>query len=218
MSNSKSSAWLSSAAAVLMLATTAPAANAAGLAPSGNFVSLRVNNSHSVMGVILSPTKILVPAHAVGGAIASYSILAGASDRTVTSCATCELRAALSIVRHPNYNNTGTYSNDLAIVHVTALTYNANVYASTIPASFSNAVGTQFTQIGFGAGGSNHNKLLTTTVSPWTLSTMAGYAYTPGDFVTQTTDTSIYGMISYYQSGNQVYTKLPDYAAWINAN
>jgi hypothetical protein len=218
MFNIKSCSWLPCAALALFLA--APAAKAAGMPPTGNFVSMRINGTHFVYGVILSPTKILVPAHSVGGAISSYTILAGSSDVTVTSCATCQLRTALSVVRHPSYNNNGQYANDVAIIHVAALTFNATVYGSTIAAPFSTAVGTQFTQIGYGTGGTNHNRLKTTVTTPWTLATMPGYVYTPGDFVTATTDTTINGMISYYSTPTQtqIYTKLSDYAAWINAN
>jgi secreted trypsin-like serine protease len=217
MFNIKSTAWLASIA--LLFALAAPVAKAAGMPPTGNFVSLRVSGSHLVYGVILSPTKILVPAHSVGGAVASYTILAGSPDRTNTTCATCQMRAVLSVVRHPSYNNNGTYGNDLAVVRIPALTFNANVYGSTLAPNFSNAVGTQFTQIGYGTGGVNHNRLQTTATSPWTLTTMAGYVYTPGDFVTATNDTTINGMISHYVAPNlQVYTKLSDYAAWIDAN
>jgi len=219
MLNFKSSGWL--ACAALILALVAPESRAAGMAPTGNFVSVRVAGSHAVYGVILSPTKILIPAHAAGGAIGTYSILAGSPDRTTTSCGTCQLRTALSIVRHPSYiGSGGNYNNDVAIIHIAPLTFNATIYGSTIAPPFSNAVGTQFTQIGFGNNGTNHNRLQTTASSPWTLATMPGYVFTPGDFVTATTDTTINGMIAYYSSANQtqVYTKLPDFAAWINAN
>jgi hypothetical protein len=219
MLNIKSTALLASIALALCLA--APAAEAAnGMAPTGNFVSLRVSGSHLVYGVILSPTKILVPAHSVGGAIGSYSILAGATDRTVTGCATCQLRSVTSVVRHPNFNNNGGYANDVAILHVPALTFNTSVYGSNIATNFSTAPGTQFIQIGFGANGSNHNHLQTTVSSPWTLATMAGYTYTPGDFVTASVDTTINGMINYYNAPQQlqVYTNLSGYVAWINAN
>jgi hypothetical protein len=216
MFNIKSSIML--AAAALMLTMVAPVAKAAGLAPTGNFVSVRVNGAHVAYGLILSPTKILVPAHAGGGAVQSYSVLAGSTDRTVTTCGTCQLRTVTSFVRHPSYNTSGGYTNDVAIIRVPALTLNATVFAGTIASSFSNAVGTQFTQIGFGTGGVNHNRLQTTATSPWTLATMPGYTYTPGDFVTATVDTTINGMISYTSAQNQVYTKLSDFAAWINAN
>jgi hypothetical protein len=218
MFNPKSSFWLALVALALFIA--APLARAAGLPPTGNFVSMRINGSHFVYGLILSPTKILVPAHSVGGAVSTYTILAGSTDRTITTCATCQMRTVLSAVRHPSYNTSGSYNNDVAILHIPALTFNANIYAGAIAAPFSNAVGTQFTQIGFGTGGVNHNRLQTTAQVPWTLTTMAGYVYTPGDFVTATTDTTINGMISYYNnpSQTQVYTKLSDYAAWINAN
>lgn len=216
MFNIKSSLWLVSAA--LMLILTAPVAKAAGMAPAGNFVSVRINGTHVAYGAILSPTKILVPAHIGGGALSSMTVLAGSPDRTVTACGTCQVRAISSFVRHPNYNSGGGFSNDVAIIRVPALTYNANVFGSTIAATFSNAVGTQFTQIGYEAGGANHNRLQTTATTPWTLATMPGYVYTPGAFVTATTDTTLNGMISYSQSATQVYTKLSDYAAWINAN
>ena len=216
MINIKSSLCLASAA--LMLILMAPVAKAAGMAPAGNFVSVRINGSHVAYGAILSPTKILVPAHVGGVSVASISVLAGAPDRTVTTCGTCQLRAVSSFIRHPNYTTSGAPMNDVAIIHVPALTFNSNIFASTIAGSFSNAVGTQFTQIGFEAGGANHNRLQTTATSPWTLTTMAGYTFTPGAFVTATTDTTLNGMISYSQSTNQVYTKLSDYAAWINAN
>ena len=218
MFNIKSTVLLASAA--LMLTLAAPAAKAAGMAPTGNFVSVRVNGAHYAYGAILSPTKILVPAHIVGGAVSNYSILAGSSDRSITTCPTCQMRAAQTVVRHPNFNTGGQYSNDVAIIRVPALTFNATVFGSTLAPNFSNAVGTQFTQIGFGTGGVNHNRLQTTATTPWTLATMPGYVYTPGDFVTATTDTTLNGMINYYISGNQtqVYTKLSDYAAWINAN
>jgi hypothetical protein len=218
MSINKSSAWLASAA--LLLALASPAAQAAGMAPTGNFVSLRISGSHMVYGVILSPTKILVPAHSVGGAISQYTILAGSPDRTVTGCATCQMRSPTSVVRHPNFYSNGSYNNDVAIIHIPALTYNSSVYGTSIATSFSTAPGTQFTQIGFGTGGSNHNRLQTTVSSPWTLATVTGYTYTPGDFVTASVDTTINGMISYYQSPSQlqVYTNLSAYVAWINAN
>jgi hypothetical protein len=218
MFNIKSSSlWLASVALLLILAT--PAARAAGMAPAGNFVSVRINGAHVAYGAILSPTKILVPAHIGGGALSTMSILAGAPDRTVTTCGTCQLRAVQSFVRHPNYNSGGApFGNDVAVIHVSALSYNANVFGSTIAAPFSNAVGTQFTQIGYESGGTNHNRLQTTATSPWTLATMPGYVYTPGAFVTATTDTTLNGMVSYAQGTTQTYTKLSDYTAWINAN
>ncbi len=200
----------------LLLAVAAPVAKAQSLPPAGNFVSVRIGGSHVAYGAILSPTKILVPAHVVAGkSPASLSILAGSNSRTVTTCGTCEVRNVSSYTIHPNYNVPAT--NDVAIIRVPALTYNANVFGSTIAASFSNAVGTQFTQIGYENGGTNHNGLQTTATAPWTLVTMPGYTFTPGAFVTATTDTTLYGMISYTQSTYQVYTKLSDYASWINA-
>jgi Trypsin len=216
MFNFKSCSLLAAAALTLIMA--APVAEAAGMPAKGNFVSVRINGTHAVYGVILSPTKILVPAHAVGGALTNYSVLAGSPDTIVTTCATCQLRSVSTVVRHPSYNSS-TMSNDVAIIRVPALTFNTNIFGSTIAASFSNAIGTQFTQIGYGTGGANHNRLQTTVTAPWTLVTMSGYVYTPGDFLTASTDTSLNGMISYYSNPQkQVYTKLSDYATWINAN
>ena len=196
MFNIKSTILL--AAVALMLTMVAPVAKAQsqGLPPTGNFVSLRINGAHAVYGLILSPTKILVPAHAGGGALGTYSVLAGSPDRTVTTCGTCQLRNVTAFVRHPNYANGSGYPNDVAIVRVPALTFNANVFAGTIAAPFSNAIGTQFTQIGYGTGGFNHNRLQTTATSPWTLAIMPGYTYTPGSFVTATVDSTVNGMIS----------------------
>jgi hypothetical protein len=222
------------ACAALMLAVLSPMAAADvgmtptspnGMAPIGQFVSLRVNGTHVAYGLILSPTKILVPAHAVGGAVSSYTILAGSTDVTTVSCTTCQLRAATAAIRHPSYNSSN-YSNDVAIVRIAALTTNSTVFAGSIAGSFSNGVGSQFTQIGYRTGGTNYNRLQTTVTTPWTLSTMAGYVFTPGDFVTATVSPNptapivINGMINYYNSAakTQVYTKLSDYAAWISAN
>lgn len=207
--------------AALLLAMAAPVARAAGMPPTGNFVSVRVNNGHIAYGAILSPTKILVPAHVVSGIPGNYSILAGSTDRSVTTCATCQLRVVARIVRHPGYTTGGGYSHDVAIIHLaSALGFNATVFGSTIAAPFSNAVGTQFTQIGYENGGNNYNRLQTTATAPWTLATMPGYIYTPGAFVTTTSNTVLHGMITYHTGANQlqVAMKLSDYAAWISAN
>jgi hypothetical protein len=217
MFNIKSTGWL--AAVALMLTLVAPVAKAQ-MAPTGNFVSVRINGAHAVYGMILSPTKILVPAHAGGYATSAYTVLAGSSSTTVTTCGTCQLRAVQSFVRHQNYVNNGSqgYPNDVAVIHIPALTFNASVFAGTIAPAFSNAIGTQFTQIGYGPGGVNHNRLQTTAVSPWTLATMPGYTYTQGAFVTASVDTTVNGMARYYMGQNQIYTKLSDYITWINAN
>ena len=79
MLNFKSSGWL--ACAALILALVAPESRAAGMAPTGNFVSVRVAGSHAVYGVILSPTKILIPAHVLlRGRVAGDLLQAGEDE------------------------------------------------------------------------------------------------------------------------------------------
>jgi len=77
-------------------------------------ISQRVNNSHSCGACLISGTKAVSAAHCGGGALASYSILTGTSDRTVTNCATCALRSLTAFTRHPNYSAGGGYPNDIA--------------------------------------------------------------------------------------------------------
>lgn len=207
--------------AALMLAMVVPVAHAAGMPPTGNFVSVRVNGTHIAYGAVLGPARILVPAHVVSGATSNYSVLAGSPDRAILSCATCQLRSVARIVRHPNYGAGGGYNNDVAILHLGApLTFNGTVFGSTIAPPFSNAVGTQFTQVGYENGGSNYNALQTTASAPWTLATLPGDVHTPGSFVITTSTTVLNGMITYQAvpGQSQVAMKLPDYAAWISAN
>ena len=216
MSNIKSLLCL----AALALAMVVPTAKAAGMPPTGNFVSVRVNGAHIAYGAILTNNRILVPAHVVSGvAPGNYSVLAGSTDRGVTACPTCQLRSVTRIVRHPGYNTSGGYNNDVAILYVSPLTFNATVFGSTVAAPFSNAVGTQFTQVGYENGGTNYNQLQTTASAPWTLATMPGDVHTPGAFVRTTSNTVLHGMLTYNNPNQtQVAMKLSDYAAWINAN
>jgi len=89
-------------------------------------MSLRVSNSHSCGSCLISGVKAVTAAHCGGGAIGSYSVLTGTTDRTVTNCATCALRSLTSFVRHPNYSSGGGYPNDVATLRFSSIPTNAN--------------------------------------------------------------------------------------------
>jgi elastase-2 len=91
-------------------------------------LSLRASNSHSCGASLVSGTKAVTAAHCGGGALSSYSVLAGTSDRTVTSCSTCALRSLTSFVRHSGFVNNGAqgYPNDIAVLHFSSIPTNAN--------------------------------------------------------------------------------------------
>jgi len=90
-------------------------------------ISQRVNNSHSCGASLISGVKAASAAHCGGGALGSYSILTGTSDRTVTNCATCALRSLTAFTRHPNYSASGGYPNDIAVIRWSAtIPTNAN--------------------------------------------------------------------------------------------
>jgi len=101
-------------------------------------LSLRVNNGHSCGASLVSGTKAVTAGHCVGGATNTYSYLAGTTDRTSTTCATCALRTANAQQRHPNYNGNGNqgYPNDIATMRwATAITTNANTGFANLAAS-----------------------------------------------------------------------------------
>jgi len=91
-------------------------------------LSMRVSNSHSCGASLISGTKAVCAAHCGGGAIGTYSVLAGTSDRTVTNCATCALRSLTSFPRHGSFVNNGNqgYPNDVATLHFSNIPTNAN--------------------------------------------------------------------------------------------
>jgi secreted trypsin-like serine protease len=101
-------------------------------------LSQRVSNSHSCGASLVSGTKGVTAAHCLGGTTSSYSVLAGTSDRTVTTCATCALRTLNAQTRHPNYNGSGAqgYPNDIGTIRwATAIATNANIGFATLAAS-----------------------------------------------------------------------------------
>jgi secreted trypsin-like serine protease len=92
--------------------------------------SLRINNNHACGAVLISATRALTAAHCGGGATSSYSILAGTSERTVQTCATCALRNPIqAIARHPGFinNPSAGYPDDLATVWFYSIADNTNI-------------------------------------------------------------------------------------------
>jgi secreted trypsin-like serine protease len=101
-------------------------------------LSLRVNNGHSCGASILSGTKATTAAHCIGGTTSTYSVLAGTSDRTVTNCATCQLRTLNAQTRHPSYTGSSNngYPNDVGTIRwATSIATNANIAYATLAAS-----------------------------------------------------------------------------------
>jgi len=115
-------------------------------------LSMRVNNGHSCGSCLVSGVKAVTAAHCGGGALGSYSILAGTSDRTVTGCATCALRSLTAFTRHPNYSANGGYPNDVAIHRWSAnIPTNANTgYIALATTNDSNFAGTTCSITGWG--------------------------------------------------------------------
>jgi secreted trypsin-like serine protease len=98
-------------------------------------LSLRASNSHSCGASLISGTKAVTAAHCGGGSVGSYSVLAGTSDRTVTSCTTCALRTLTSFVRHPSYSAGGGYPNDIATLRFANIPTNGNTGYIGMPAT-----------------------------------------------------------------------------------
>jgi secreted trypsin-like serine protease len=100
-------------------------------------ISLRVSNSHSCGASLISGIKAVTAAHCGGGALNTYSLLTGTTDRTVTNCGTCALRTPTSYPRHPNYSNNGNqgFPNDIAVLRFANVPTNANTGYVTMAAS-----------------------------------------------------------------------------------
>jgi len=116
-------------------------------------VSLRVNNSHSCGASLISGTKAVTAAHCGGGAIGTYSVLTGTTDRTVTTCGTCALRSLSSFVRHANFVNNGNtgYPNDIATLRFSNIPTNANTnYITMAAANAGNYAGSSCVITGWG--------------------------------------------------------------------
>jgi len=116
-------------------------------------MSLRVSNSHSCGASLISGTKGVTAAHCGGGAIGTYSVLTGTTDRTSTTCGTCALRSLTSFVRHANFVNNGNqgYPNDIATIRFANIPTNANTgYVSMAAANAGNYAGNTCTITGWG--------------------------------------------------------------------
>jgi len=91
--------------------------------------SIRSSGLHACGAVLLSNTRAVSAAHCVGNAPSSYSILAGTTDHTVQTCATCALRPLTSVVRHPGFANNPAagYPNDVAVLWFNSIATNPNI-------------------------------------------------------------------------------------------
>jgi len=122
--------------------------------------SLRNVGTHTCGCVLISATRALTAAHCGGGATSSYSVLAGTSERTVQTCATCALRNPVTnVVRHPNFANNPAvgYPNDIAILWFYSIAKNTNIdYIEMATSSDGSFVGQSCVVTGWGrqtAGG-----------------------------------------------------------------
>jgi len=116
-------------------------------------MSLRVSNSHSCGASLISGTKGVTAAHCGGGAIGTYSVLTGTTDRTVTNCGTCALRSLTSFVRHANFVNNGNqgYPNDIATIRFANIPTNGNTnYVTMAAANAGNYAGNSCVITGWG--------------------------------------------------------------------
>jgi len=116
-------------------------------------MSLRVSNSHSCGASLISGTKAVTAAHCGGGAIGTYSVLTGTTDRTVTTCGTCALRSLTSFVRHASFVNNGNqgYPNDIATLRFSNIPTNGNTgYIGMAASNAGNYAGQSCTITGWG--------------------------------------------------------------------
>jgi secreted trypsin-like serine protease len=123
--------------------------------------SLRNADVHTCGAVLISATRALTAAHCGGSATTAYSILAGTSERTVQTCATCALRKPVTaIVRHPSFSNNPSagYPNDIAVIWFNSIATNVNIaYIDLAQATDGDFVDSVCTVTGWGrqeAGGS----------------------------------------------------------------
>lgn len=107
--------------------------------------SFRSNGAHACGAVLIAGNKALTAAHCGGGPISAYSLLAGTSENTVVTCATCGLRDPITgFDRHPGFANNPSagYPNDIAIISFYNIASNPNVmYATLAMASHGNFTG-----------------------------------------------------------------------------
>jgi len=143
-------------------------------------ISQRVNNGHSCGASLISGVKAVSAAHCGGGALASYSILTGTSDRTVTNCGTCALRSLTAFTRHPNYSSAGGYPNDIAVQRWSAnIPTNGNTgYIAMATTNDSNFAGLNCVITGWGRTNVGVSGSLPTILQAGTMTVMTNAACT----------------------------------------
>jgi len=96
--------------------------------------SLRNSGNHVCGAVLITSTKAVTAAHCGGGAIAAYEVVAGTTERTEQTCATCAMRPALTFARHPNFANNPAvgYPNDIGVVSFYSIAHNVNIQYATM--------------------------------------------------------------------------------------
>jgi secreted trypsin-like serine protease len=140
--------------------------------------SLRINDNHACGAVLISATRALTAAHCGGGATNTYSILAGTSERTVTTCATCALRKPVTaFYRHPGFinNPSAGYPSDLATVWFYSIAINTNIaYADMARPSDGEFVNVNCVVSGWGRqAGQGSGSELPTTLQSATMTTIS---------------------------------------------
>jgi secreted trypsin-like serine protease len=142
-------------------------------------LSMRASTgSHSCGASLVSSTKAVCAAHCGGSAASSYSVLAGTTDRTVTNCATCQLRTLTSFNRHGSYVGNGNqgYPNDIACLHFAAIATNANIGYIAMASGTADYAGQGCTITGWGRTSST--SALPITLQAGTMSVMTNAACT----------------------------------------
>jgi len=140
-------------------------------------VSLRVSNSHSCGASLVSGTRAVCAAHCGGGALGSYSVLAGTTDRTVTTCATCALRSLTEFARHAGYSSSGGYPNDIAMLKFTNIPTNGNTgYIAMATTGDSNFAGASCVITGWGRTNIGTSGGLPTILQQGTMTVMTNAA------------------------------------------
>jgi len=100
-------------------------------------LSLRFNEVHSCGATLMGATRAVTVAHCVSGVISTYTVLAGAVDRSVAECDTCVFRNVSDVSRHPNFANNPNvgFPNDVAVLTFdAAIEQNVNIVYAALAA------------------------------------------------------------------------------------